>query len=196
MLRATVPESVHLSRRTRVERAFAELLEALGGSDGPEFARTPARATSLWLEHLLAGEGTDLATELGRGHRSDSAAPISVLDVGVHLVCAHHLTVAFGRAHVAYAPQGRVVGFAALARLIRACTARFVLHEEASQNIATALVTHLPAAAAVACIEAVHPCHNVMQPRSHGARAIGWAQAGRPGPARQLRQLLAAARRP
>ena len=191
-----VPSCVALARRQRVERAFAELLRALGQAPEGPLLDTPRRAAALWTDHLLAGEDRDLGALLGSGHPTTATSPISVNDVGVHLLCSHHLTVAFGRAHVAYLPAGRVVGFTALAHLIEACTARFILHEEASQSICNALQAHLGVAAVVACIEAVHPCHNVMHPRSHAARAVGWAQRGPARATRELRQLLLAARRP
>jgi GTP cyclohydrolase I len=118
---------------------------------------------------------------------------VSLLDLGVQLVCPHHLTVAFGRAHVAYVPGARVAGFGALARLVAACAARVALQEEVTSAIAEALVEHFGARAAVAVIEATHPCHNVLHPRSHGARAVTWASAGEARAKRQLARELRAA---
>src|SRR5512141_241924 len=108
----------------RLRAAFAELTAALGVPPDPELARTPARAAELWARHLVAGAGVDLASTLGEATPSKSTAPVSLFGLGVHLVCPHHLTVAFGQAHVAYVPGGRIVGFGALARLVAAATSR------------------------------------------------------------------------
>jgi GTP cyclohydrolase I len=174
----------------RLRAAFAELTSALGVPPDPELARTPARAADLWANHLLAGEGVDLASTLGDAAPSRSTAPVSLFGLGVHLVCPHHLTVAFGRAHVAYVPGGRIVGFGALARLVDAATSRLTLQEDATVAVATTLVEALGASAAVAVIDAVHPCHNVLHARSHGAHAVTWASQGAPAAARRLERDL------
>ncbi|MBI3178838.1 MAG: GTP cyclohydrolase I [Deltaproteobacteria bacterium] len=170
--------------------ALARFLRALGVRLDGDLRQTPARAARLWREHLLAGQGLDPAQVLGRGSASSSRAAVSLRGVGVHLVCPHHLTVAFGEAHLAYLPAGRLAGFGALIRLVRACTARLVLQEEATQRIADALTHGLDARAAVAMIDARHPCHAVAYGASHRARAVTWAQAGVAKDAAALRNLL------
>lgn len=165
-------------QQARVEAAFSELLRALGVEVAGDFAKTPERATELWLSYLLQGQHADPAVALGQGAKSTARAPVWVRDMGVHLVCPHHLTIAFGNAHVGYVPRGRVVGFGALARLLETCTARFVLQEEAAQLVADTLVNHLGAKAAVCSIDAVHPCHNVLHGRSHAAHAVSLGVAG------------------
>lgn len=178
-------------RQQQATRAIRALLQGLGVSLAGELKGTPARAASLWVEHLLAGEGLDPKEVLGRGSKTRSRSPVSLFDVGVHLVCPHHLTVAFGEAHVAYLPRTRVAGFGALARLVRACTARLALQEDATQLIADTLVLHLGAVAAVVVIDALHPCHNVPHARSHRARAVTWGIAGDKAAADSLARLLA-----
>jgi GTP cyclohydrolase IA len=108
----------------------------------------------------------------------------------VHLVCPHHLTVALGHAHLAYLPRGRVVGFGALTRLARALTARLVLQEDATRELAEALVAGIDAGAAAAMIEAAHPCHSVAHAGAHDAQAVTFATAGDERSARRLEQAL------
>lgn len=169
------------------------MLSSLGCTLEGEMVKTPAHAARLWTEHLLSGEGVDLAKTLGRGSRSRARAPVTLLDIGVHLVCPHHLTVAFGHAHLAYLPNGRLAGFGALARLVKSATARLVLQEEAAETIAATMVEHLGARAAVVVIDATHPCHNVPYGRSHRARAVTWGRAGSANGCRDLVRALRAA---
>lgn len=176
--------------RRDVQKAFVHLLAALGASPTGKLLGSPRRAAALWAEHLLSGEGEDLGRIVGAGMRSPNDTPVAVTHIGMHLVCPHHLTVAFGEAHVAYAPAGRLVGFGTLTRLVRACTARFVLQEDAGQLVADALVTHLRARAAAVMLSATHPCHNVSMPRAHKARATTWAHAGKARDVRALKTLL------
>ncbi len=172
------------------ERAVRELLLSFGHSATGDLARTPERAAKLWHEHLLKGEGVSPREALGSGFASNSRSPVVMTGVAIHLVCPHDLTVGLGEAHVAYAPAGRLASFGALVRLIEACTCRLVLQEEASDTIARTLQEGLGARAAVAVIEAAHPCHNVPRPRAHGSRAITWAEAGTDMEARRLSALL------
>jgi GTP cyclohydrolase I len=178
----------------RLELAFAELLAALAAgstkASRSDLCQTPQRAAALWRTHLLAGEGRDLAEVLGTPLRHVGSAPIILRQMGIHLVCPHHLTVAWGKAHLAYLPAGQVAGAGRLCDLIQACTARFVLQEEAAQQICTALVDQLQAHAVVALLEAVHPCHTVTQPQSHGAQLACWGQSGEPREVRLLQRLL------
>jgi len=176
--------------RTRLLTAFVELLAALGAGKKREQRATATRAAELWGRHLLAGEHADLAAILRGGSRSRNAGPVVVLEIGLHLVCPHHLTVAFGYAHVAYVPGPRLAGFGALARLVQACSARLALQEHVTAAIAQALVDHLDVRAAAVVIDALHPCHNVLHPRSHRAHAVTVAERGEPSAARDLARAL------
>lgn len=165
--------------RTRaVARAFSALLQALGLEATGEFEGTPQRAADLWLNHLLAGYAYDLRRLAERSSPSTSTSPVSVLHLGVHMVCPHHLTVASGVAHLAYVPGGRLAGFGVLSDVVQACTARPVLQEDATNAIAQTMVEHFQARGAVAVIEASHPCHTIVHPRAHQARAVTWGTAG------------------
>ncbi len=188
--------SDHTTKRRRLESAFGELLSALGVDERADVRGTPARAAALWLDELTAGEGVDLGQVLGRGAASKRDGPVVLSHLGVHLVCPHHLTVAFGECHVAYAPAGRIVGFGRVSRLVEAACARLCLQEHASRDIAETLASQLGAEAAVAVIEAVHPCHVVSHGRAHRARVTTVGRAGSPAAARRLEELVSRAARP
>lgn len=177
--------------RSAVERALRELLEGLGYELEGDLAGAPARAAELWIDRLIAGEHRDLGRIIQEGRRAEtSSAPVCVTGMGVHMVCPHHLTVSFGHAHVAYVPGGHIVGFGTLARLVEAATARLVLQERATRDIARALVEHLGARAAAVAIQAIHPCHNVLHARSHDAQALTWASEGDPAQTPALHQMI------
>jgi GTP cyclohydrolase I len=180
-------------RRQALEAAFTALLRAGGREAEGDFADTPKRAAALWDERLLAGEGAPLDAALGEAILDEARTqPVSMLDMGVHLVCPHHLTISFGKAHVAYQPAGRIVGFGGLARLVERATARLVLQEEATDDIAATLERVLAPRAVLAIVEATHPCHNVPHPRSQDARALTSARRGDPEAIAELERLLAA----
>lgn len=180
-------------RREALEQAFTELLRASGHRAIGEFSDTPRRAAELWDTHLLRGTSEGLASALGEViEDATHTEPVSMLDMGVHMVCPHHLTVSFGHAHVAYLPAGKIIGFGALAELVERATGRLVLQEQATGDIARALHAHLDARATVAAIEATHPCHNIPHARSHAARALTWASCGDLATVSELKQLVLA----
>lgn len=177
--------------RNRAADAIGSLLSAFGHKAEGPLLGTPERVAELWSSVLLKGEGQDLDEVLGAGTLSRAREPVCMQGIGVHLVCPHHLTVAFGHAAVAYVPGGRVVGFGRLSDLVAAATSRLVLQEEAGHDVVKALVNGLLAEAAVCLIEAVHPCHNLTRPRAHRAVALTLASAGKRGRVNELRSLLA-----
>lgn len=181
-------------RRALLKQAFELILRAAGERPEADFAETPERATELWDHYLLAGVGTDLRRVLGETIAGPKhGQPVSLVDIDIQLVCPHHLTIAFGHAHVAYLPAGKIVGFGALTRLVERATARLVLQEAATADIATTLVEALDARAAVAAIEAKHPCHNVTEKNAHASRALTWAYGGAEDAALELKELILAA---
>ena len=185
-----MPSSSDTTKAEQVERAVASLLEALGQPLTGELEGTPKRVTELWLEHLLAGHEVDLDSLTMSTSPSQSVDPVSLVDIGVHMVCPHHLTIAFGKAHVAYVPGGKLTGFGGIAKLVNACTQRLILQEDAATLAAQTLVKKIDAQAAVVVLDATHPCHNVLHPRSHQARAVSWARAGNPEQSARLESIL------
>lgn len=144
---------------TPAEAAIEALLDALPVDRAdPELAGTPARVEALWREHLLAGYAVDPAALLAERMPDASGAVVTVTDLPIHGACPHHLTPFFGVAHVAYEPDGHIVGLGQLERLVRGIASRLVLQETLCGAIADALMTHLGARGAACAIEARHLC--------------------------------------
>jgi GTP cyclohydrolase I len=177
-------------RKANIKPSITAMLEALGYELKGELKDTPARVSALWTQTLLAGEGKDPAQILQRRMKTKKSAPVLVTNIGMHLVCPHHLSVAFGQTHIAYLPADHIIGFGVLSHLVEACCAKLTLQENAAQDICSALVNLLPAKAAVCSIKAAHPCHRLLHPRAHQSHAITWAEAGTKSAAKELRALL------
>lgn len=172
--------------------AVNSFLHALGVSDREDVSATPQRVAELWHDHLLAGERANLAEVLGTGIPAPNSDTVSLLGLDVHLVCPHHLTVAFGQAHLAYLPGPRVAPFGRLVELVSACTSRLILQEACGGLVVNALAEHLEVRAAVCAIDATHPCHNVTKPKAHRSRVLTWAATGPAEETRELRELVLA----
>ena len=173
-----------------LKKSVASMLTTLGYTLKGELKSTPARVSSLWADKLLSGEKLDVANILQRPMKTQNPEPVIVTHLGVHMVCPHHLTVAFGEAHLAYLPGDHIVGFGTLSKVVEAACAKIVLQEDATKEITNALLEHLSVKAAVCVIQAVHPCHRILHPKSQKSEAITWASSGQQTASKELRSLL------
>lgn len=124
----------------------------------PELVGTPERVAELWRENLLVGERLDPAEALSERIPDTAGAVVTVTGLPFHSVCPHHLTPTFGEVHLAYEPDGEIVGLGALERLVVACSRRLVLQEQLTASLVDALMEHLGARGAACAVEGQHLC--------------------------------------
>jgi GTP cyclohydrolase I len=154
-----VPEQ-HEIDRPRIERAVREILIAIG--DDPEregVLGTPERVADAYA-YLFAGLGEDPTRHLEVGFAEDYRDTVLVRDIPLYSTCEHHLIPFAGKAHVGYAPEGRVVGLSKLARLVEGYARRPQLQEQLTVQIADALYENLGSRGSIVVIEAEHLCYD------------------------------------
>ncbi|HEV2747025.1 MAG TPA: GTP cyclohydrolase I FolE [Allosphingosinicella sp.] len=143
-----------------VERAVRTLIAAAGDDPSREGLRdTPARVARAYAE-WFSGYGVDPRSLLERVFTEAEDYQETVLLRSIPLVstCEHHLAPIVGRAHVAYRPDGRVVGISKLARLVDAYARRLQLQERLTNQIARTLDEVLKPKGVAVIIEASHGC--------------------------------------
>ena len=91
-------------------------------------------------------------------------------DIEFHSLCEHHLLPFTGRAHVAYLPDGKVVGLSKLARLVEGYARRPQVQERLTTQIADALMEELAPIGAACVIEATHTCMTIRGAKKPGSR--------------------------
>src|ERR1051325_7200316 len=102
----------------RIERAVREILFAIGEDPDREgLLRTPNRVARAYAE-LMAGLHVDPRVHLKTVFRERYDEVVLLRDIEFHSLCEHHLLPFTGKAHVAYLPDGKVVGRSKLARLV------------------------------------------------------------------------------
>ena len=112
-----LPEE-HDVDRPRIERAVREILIAIGEDPGREgVLGTPERVADAYA-YLFAGLGEDPTRHLEIGFMESARDTVLVRDIPLASLCEHHLLPFIGKAHLGYAPNGRVVGLSKLARLV------------------------------------------------------------------------------
>ena len=143
----------------KLSRAYQELLEAIGEDpDRQGLRRTPIRAARA-LEFLTQGYRQNLG-EIINGAIFDSEASeiILVKDIELYSMCEHHLLPFIGRAHVAYIPNGKVIGLSKVARIVDVFARRLQIQENLTTQIAAALMDCLEPTWVAVVVDAKHLC--------------------------------------
>lgn len=144
---------------TQTAEAHVRALLAWLGQDTERdgLVETPRRVVKA-LGELTAGYRVDLAELLAVTFDERHDELVLVRRVPFSSLCEHHLLPFFGHCTVGYIPRGGIVGLSKLARLVDAFARRLQVQERMTDQIATALTTHLDPLAVGVIIEAEHSC--------------------------------------
>src|SRR3954462_10492517 len=162
----------------RIERAMREILLAVGENPDREgLLKTPNRVARAYGE-LMAGLQQDPRTHLKTVFHERYDEVVLLRNIEFHSLCEHHLLPFTGRAHVAYLPDGKVVGLSKLARLVEGYARRPQGQERLTTQIADALWEELAPQGAACVIEAVHTCMTIRGAKKHGSTMVTSALRG------------------
>jgi len=144
------------------EEAIRLLLSTLGPEQASreELRRTPYRAAKAFREMTAGLKVQDPKTVIGKGlfHVPEAQDLVAIRDMPFHSLCEHHLLPFSGTAHVAYMPEGRVLGLSKFPRLLDVLARRPQLQERLSSDFATAVQELLQPRAVAVAMEATHGC--------------------------------------
>ena len=156
------------------EQAVRTLIAATGDDPDREGLRgTPGRVARAYGE-WFAGYGVEVADVLNQAFFEAADCGETVLLRGIPLVstCEHHLAPIVGQAHVAYRPNGRVVGISKLSRLVGLFARRLQLQERLTNQIAVALDEALRPRGVAVVVEATHGCMSTRGVNQHGVSLV------------------------
>jgi GTP cyclohydrolase I len=162
----------------RIERAVREILFAVGEDPDREgLLKTPNRVARAYGE-LMAGLQVDPRRHLKTVFTERYDEVVLLRNIEFHSLCEHHLLPFTGRAHVAYLPDGKVVGLSKLARLVEGFARRPQVQERLTTQIADALMDELQPIGAACVVEAVHTCMTIRGAKKHGSTMVTSALRG------------------
>ena len=164
--------------KEKVEAAVRLLLEGIGEDIHREgLVETPARIARMY-EEIYGGMDEDAALHLSKTFQVDSHEMVLEKDITFYSTCEHHLMPFYGKAHVAYIPDGRVLGLSKLARTVETFARRLQIQEQLTVQIADALMEHLAPRGVMVMMEAEHMCMNMRGIKKPGSRTVSIATRG------------------
>src|SRR6266550_3699986 len=137
----------------RIERAVREILAAVGENPDREgLLETPARVARMYAE-MFSGLKQDPRIHTQKFVSEEYDEVVLVRDITFCSMCEHHLLPFIGAAHVAYIPEGKVIGLSKIARVVEVISRRPQVQERMTEDIANLLVDELDAKGVAVVIE-------------------------------------------
>jgi GTP cyclohydrolase IA len=168
---------------TQENREFEALvrreLELLGEDPKREgLLRTPVRVATA-LKWMTQGYGSSAEEVVGGGiFKEDHDNMIMVRDIELYSMCEHHMLPFFGKAHVAYIPNGKIVGLSKIPRIVDVYAQRLQVQERLTEQIAEGLCRVLQPAGVGVVIEAYHLCMMMRGVQKQNSKTITSALTG------------------
>ena len=162
----------------KVKEAVRVLLEGNGEDVGREgLIDTPDRIARM-CEEIYGGYEEDAKHHLRKTFHAQNSEMVVEKDITFYSMCEHHLLPFYGKAHIAYLPDGKVVGLSKLARTVEVFARRLQLQEQLTGQIADALMEEIAPKGAAVIIEAEHMCMTMRGIKKPGSKTVTIAKRG------------------
>lgn len=158
--------------KEKIEQAVRLLLEGIGENPEREgLIDTPDRIARMY-EEIYGGMDESPAEHLQKTFTAEKNEMVLERDITFYSTCEHHLMPFYGKVHVAYIPDGKVVGISKLARTVDIYTRRLQIQEKMTAQIADALMKHLAPKGVMVMVEAEHMCMTMRGIKKPGTTTV------------------------
>ena len=162
----------------KIKQAVRLLLEGIGEDTGREgLKETPDRIARMYGE-IYGGTDEDAAKKKKKTFHVDNNEIVVEKDITFYSTCEHHLLPFYGKVHIAYIPDGKVVGLSKLARTVEVFARRLQIQEQLTGQIADALMEHLRPRGVLVMIEAEHMCMTMRGIKKPGSQTMTIVKKG------------------
>ena len=161
-----------------VREAITLLLEGIGEDVNREGLKdTPDRIARMYTE-ILAGNDDDAEVHLAKRFHVENNEMVLEKDIVFYSMCEHHMMPFYGKAHIAYIPNGEVVGLSKLARTVEVYARRLQIQEQMTAQIADAMMEELNPQGVMVVLEAEHLCMTMRGIKKPGSKTVTMATRG------------------
>lgn len=168
------------AKMARVEECVARMmvqLDPTGQRNSTD--KTPYRVARMFIEDLCSGYRTNIEELFEATFPNEGAdGMVIVKDIPLYSLCEHHWLLIFGKAHVAYMPNGTVLGLSKVARVVDAYARRMQLQERLTKQVAVAMQSHLDPLGVMVVVEAEHLCLSIRGAQKPGTITVTSAMTG------------------
>ena len=172
------PEQKKQVDTERIEKAVNEILLAVGEDPQREgLQQTPERVGKMYAE-LLAGMQLNPKEHVKSVFRENYDEVVLLRDVPFYSICEHHLMPFIGKAHLAYLPDGKVLGVSKLARIVDCFARRLQVQERLTSQVADFLMDNLKPKGVAVVVEASHSCMTIRGIKKPGSVMVTSALRG------------------
>lgn len=156
----------------KIQEAAKLIIEAIGEDPEREGLKcTPERIGRMY-EEIMAGYSQKPEDVLSTFFTVEENSPVIEKDITFYSMCEHHMLPFFGKAHIAYIPDGKVVGISKLARCVEVFARRLQIQEHMTAQIADALMDALAPKGVLVVLEAEHTCMTMRGVKKPGSKTV------------------------
>lgn len=156
----------------KIQQAVSLFLEGIGEDSSREgLTDTPKRIADM-CEQLFGGYEKNPSEPLSRTFHSETGDIVVEKDIQFYSVCEHHFLPFYGKVHIGYVPDGKVVGLSKLARVVEVYARRAQIQEQLTSQIAKAIMENLKPKGVMVMIEAEHMCMTMRGVQKPGSKTV------------------------
>lgn len=164
--------------KEKIEAGIRLVLEGIGEDLNREgLQETPARIARMY-EEIFGGMSEDAGIHLEKTFTVNNSEMVLEKDIVFFSTCEHHMLPFFGKAHIAYIPDGKVVGLSKLARTVEVYARRLQIQEQMTGQIADAIMQYLKPKGVMVAVEAEHMCMTMRGIKKPGSKTMTLASRG------------------
>lgn len=158
--------------KIKIQEAVKVIIDAVGEDANREGLKdTPLRISKMY-EEIFKGLNEDPKDHLSKTFTVDNDNLVIEKDIHFYSMCEHHFLPFFGKAHIAYIPNGKVVGLSKLARTVEVFARRPQLQERLTEQIGNALLDNLDCKGVMVVVEAEHLCMSMRGIKKPGSKTV------------------------
>ena len=163
----------------KIEQAVKLFLEGIGENPEREGLKDTPHRISVMCDQLFGGYSQEASEPLSRTFQAETGDIVLEKDIQFYSVCEHHFLPFYGKVHIAYIPDGEVVGLSKLARVVEVFARRAQIQEQLTGQIAQAVWEELKPKGVMVMIEAEHMCMTMRGVQKPGTKTVTYKVLGR-----------------